>query len=129
MKQAGKRRVLLAVAALLLVLVVAGVLRYQNRPTKILVATDIHYLSPSLNDHGACFEKTILNGDGKALAYIDELTDAFVEQVIREKPAALILSGDLTLNGKSRAIWIWHKSCGASPTAAFRYWCCRATMT
>ena len=103
MKQAGKRRVLLAVAALLLVLVVAGVLRYQNRPTKILVATDIHYLSPSLNDHGACFEKTILNGDGKALAYIDELTDAFVEQVIREKPAALILSGDLTLNGEKQS--------------------------
>jgi len=44
MKQAGKRRVLLAVTALLLVLVVAGVLGYQNRPTKILVATDIHYL-------------------------------------------------------------------------------------
>lgn len=103
MKQAGKRRVLLAVAALLLVLVVAGVLRYQNRPTKILVATDIHYLSPSLNDHGACFEKTILNGDGKALAYIDELTDALVEQVIREKPAALILSGDLTLNGEKQS--------------------------
>lgn len=103
MKQAGKRRVLLAVAALLLVLVVAGVLGYQNRPTKILVATDIHYLSPSLNDHGACFEKTILNGDGKALAYIDELTDAFVEQVIREKPAALILSGDLTLNGEKQS--------------------------
>lgn len=101
MKQAGKRRVLLAVAALLLV--VAGVLGYQNRPTKILVATDIHYLSPSLNDHGACFEKTILNGDGKALAYIDELTDAFVEQVIREKPAALILSGDLTLNGEKQS--------------------------
>lgn len=103
MKQAEKRRVLLAVAALLLVLVVAGVLGYQNRPTKILVATDIHYLSPSLNDHGACFEKTILNGDGKALAYIDELTDAFVEQVIREKPAALILSGDLTLNGEKQS--------------------------
>lgn len=103
MKQAGKRRVLLAVAALLLVLVVAGVLGYQNRPTKILVATDIHYLSPALNDHGACFEKTILNGDGKALAYIDELTDAFVEQVIREKPAALILSGDLTLNGEKQS--------------------------
>lgn len=103
MKQAAKRRVLLAVAALLLVLAVAGVLGYQNRPTKILVATDIHYLSPALNDHGACFEKTILNGDGKALAYIDELTDAFVEQVIREKPAALILSGDLTLNGEKQS--------------------------
>lgn len=103
MKQAAKRRVLVAVAALLLVLALAGVLGYQNRPTKILVATDIHYLSPALNDHGACFEKTILNGDGKALAYIDELTDAFVEQVIREKPAALILSGDLTLNGEKQS--------------------------
>lgn len=103
MKREEKRRVLLAVAALLLVLAVAGVLGYRSRPTKILVATDIHYLSPALNDHGACFEKTILNGDGKALAYIDELTDAFVEQVIREKPGALILSGDLTLNGEKQS--------------------------
>ncbi|MDY4167905.1 MAG: metallophosphoesterase [Fournierella sp.] len=104
MKQAGKRWALLAAAVLLLaVLAAAGVIWYGNRGTKILVATDLHYLSPELNDHGACFEKTILNGDGKALAYIDELTDAFVEQVIREKPAALILSGDLTLNGEKQS--------------------------
>lgn len=104
MKQKGKRGILLAAAALLLVLLAAaGVLWFRGRPTKILLATDLHYLSPELNDHGACFEKTILNGDGKALAYIDELTDAFVEQVIREKPAALILSGDLTLNGEKQS--------------------------
>ena len=104
MKQARKRGALLAGAMLLLVLLaVGGALWFRGRPTKILLATDLHYLSPELNDHGACFEKTILNGDGKALAYIDELTDAFVEQVIREKPAALILSGDLTLNGEKQS--------------------------
>lgn len=104
MKQRRVRWVLAGVTVLLLVLLaVAGVIWHGSRGTKILLATDLHYLSPELNDHGACFEKTILNGDGKALAYIDELTDAFVEQVIREKPAALILSGDLTLNGEKQS--------------------------
>lgn len=86
---------LLGGAVLLVLLAVIGTGWYKSRGTKILVATDLHYLSPALNDHGACFEKT--------MEYIDELTDAFVEQAIKEKPAALILSGDLTLNGEEQS--------------------------
>lgn len=103
MKQRRVRWMLAGGVLLLALLAAAGWIWHSSRATRILVATDIHYLSPALNDHGACFEKTILNGDGKAMEYIDELTDAFVEQVIQEKPAALILSGDLTLNGEEQS--------------------------
>ncbi len=91
---AGCGAVLLAGAILL-----AGGLT-REKGTTLILGTDLHYLSEQLNDHGACFEKTILNGDGKAMEYIDQITDAFLAQVIQEQPAALILSGDLTLNGE-----------------------------
>ena len=42
----------------------------------------------------------IENADGKAMKYIEELTEAFVSQIIESGPDALILSGDLSFNGE-----------------------------
>ena len=70
------------------------------RQTTIITATDVHYLAPSLTDHGPLFETTIANADGKVMEYIEELTDAFLEEVISKAPDALILSGDLAFNGE-----------------------------
>ena len=69
-------------------------------PVTIAVATDLHYLSPSLTDHGAYFEQMIRNADGKVMEYSEELIDAFVQQIITQQPDVLILSGDLTFNGE-----------------------------
>ncbi len=40
------------------------------------------------------------HGDGKVTNYIWEITDAFVEEVLNERPDAVILSGDLSYNGE-----------------------------
>ncbi len=64
------------------------------------IATDLHYLSPSLHDNGEAFQSYIENGDSKLLNYSEELLDAWVQQVISAKPKAVILSGDLTNNGE-----------------------------
>ena len=69
-------------------------------PVTLLVATDLHYLAPALTDHGPCFERSITLGDGKVMAYSEELVEAFVTQVIDRHPDALILSGDLSFNGE-----------------------------
>ena len=69
----------------------------------IFVATDPHFISPALTDNGPFFMRMIENGDGKLVHYSDELTDAFVQQVIEAKPDCLILSGDLTFNGAKRS--------------------------
>ena len=69
-------------------------------PVTLLVATDLHYLAPALTDHGPCFERSITYGDGKVMAYSEELVEAFVTQVIDRHPDALILSGDLSFNGE-----------------------------
>ena len=67
--------------------------------TTLIVATDLHYIAPELTDHGEYFERMIENSDGKVMEYIEELTDAFLAEVIERKPDALILSGDLSFNG------------------------------
>lgn len=68
--------------------------------TKILIATDIHYLARELTDMGDVFVDMIQHGDGKVTNYIWQIMEAFVQEVIREKPELLILSGDLSLNGE-----------------------------
>jgi len=65
----------------------------------IVIASDVHYIAPELTDHGEYFENMINNADGKVTEYVDELTDAFLAQVLEMRPDALILAGDLTLNG------------------------------
>lgn len=66
----------------------------------LFVATDLHYLAPELTDNGSTFEQMIARGDGKVMAYSEEIANAFVAQVISRHPDALILSGDLTFNGE-----------------------------
>lgn len=69
----------------------------------IFVASDLHYISPSLTDHGEYFTRMIESGDGKLVHYCEEITDAFVSEVIAAKPDCLILSGDLTFNGAKKS--------------------------
>lgn len=66
----------------------------------IIQATDLHYLAPSLTDHGPLFERVIANGDGKVMDYIDEIADAFIDTVLVSDCDALILTGDLAFNGE-----------------------------
>ena len=66
----------------------------------IMVATDLHYLSKSINDGGEAFCNVMSKGDGKVMTYLEEIVDAFVFEVIKRKPDALILLGDLTFNSE-----------------------------
>lgn len=72
----------------------------EKEAVRVIVATDLHYLAPELTDNGPFFRRLIEQGDGKVMAYSEELIEAFVQQVIDRKPDALILSGDLTFNGE-----------------------------
>lgn len=67
---------------------------------KVIIASDIHYLARELTDMGLGFNYMVEHGDGKVVNYIWEITDAFLKEVIEAKPKALILSGDLSLNGE-----------------------------
>lgn len=72
----------------------------KDQDLSIIETTDVHYLAPSLTDNGAAFKQYVAAGDGKQLAYSDEITDAFLEDVEAKKTDVLIISGDLTNNGE-----------------------------
>ncbi|AIQ48423.1 hypothetical protein R70723_22770 [Paenibacillus sp. FSL R7-0273] len=76
-------------------------LRIQSgRNIKLLTTTDTHYLSPRLTDNGPAFSRFLAAGDGKQLAYSSEMLDSLAYDIGIERPAAVIISGDLTNNGE-----------------------------
>ena len=93
-------RMLISLLALMAALLPAA--RAEEGHT-FVIATDLHYISPALTDHGAYFTRMLEKGDGKVTAYIDDLTDAFLQEVIARRPDCLILSGDLTFNGARKS--------------------------
>ncbi len=64
------------------------------------IASDLHYLSPRLYTPGTAFDAVCRVRDGKEVRYGEQLLDAFIDTVRQAKPDALILTGDLTLNGE-----------------------------
>ena len=75
----------------------------EGSGTEIVIGADLHYLSPLLTDCGEMFQKVLANGDGKLTWYSEELTSAFLDDVISRHPAALVLPGDLTFNGAQQS--------------------------
>lgn len=73
--------------------------KVRKERIRICIATDLHYLSRSLTDYGSLFQTIIRQSDGKVTEYEEELLDAFVAQIKKEKPDVLILTGDLTFDG------------------------------
>lgn len=69
-------------------------------PPDLMLASDLHYLSPSAHDDGSAFRKMVAADDGKPSQYSEEMTDALLAEAVRARPSALILSGDLTHNGE-----------------------------
>lgn len=69
-------------------------------PPTLYLASDLHYLSPKMTDFGKAFQMRTEADDGKVLPYLDQILDAFFEEVEVKKPTALILSGDISYNGE-----------------------------
>ena len=68
--------------------------------THLIIASDTHYMSPSLTDYGVAFDQLVNSSDGKEIRYQPQLWQAFESEVLEAHPDALILSGDLSLNGE-----------------------------
>ena len=82
-------------------------------PVTIMVATDPHFLAPSLTDGGEAFLSVVTHADGKYMKRIGEITDALFDRAAVERPAALILSGDLTFNGERESHEAFAAKCAA----------------
>lgn len=78
----------------------------KNLPESIhmAVATDLHVIDPTLIENKELYDDISLNnGDGRLLNYSPEITEIFINQMIKEKPEFVILTGDLTLEGEKQS--------------------------
>ncbi|MCQ4637869.1 metallophosphoesterase [Anaerovorax odorimutans] len=75
-----------------------------GEPLTIWIAADLHYLSPDLEKGSAYFAEMMKESDGKLTEYSSQITDAFLEKAVHQKPDALILAGDLTFNGELKSL-------------------------
>ncbi len=70
----------------------------------IVHATDMHYLSPRINDNSPRFIELLLEGDGKMTHYCEQVAEAFVEDMIRLRPDAVLIGGDISYNGEKKSL-------------------------
>ncbi len=99
-----KTAILLLIIITSLFTLSAAAVREQERAKSqedlsIVHVTDPHYLSPEITDYSDHFMAIVENADGKVTHLTPQLTDAFVRDMLILKPDAVIISGDLTLNG------------------------------
>lgn len=72
--------------------------RTEKTEVTLFHATDMHYLSQQLTDNSEYFVEMIKAGDGKLTHYSEQISDAFVETVIEQKPDAVLIGGDISFN-------------------------------
>ena len=79
-----------------------GVLNgHGGRPLTLWIIGDPHYLSPSLFDAAAAsFQRILPFNSGKLIEAIPDLMSDFFSRARSEKPDAVLVPGDLTLNGE-----------------------------
>lgn len=94
----------------------------EKKGKRIILMTDIHYLSPSLTDGGEAFTRMVEHGDGKLVNYVEEITDAALDEVVNQEPDVLILAGDLTLEGEKESHKGLAKNCVRWKTPGFLWW-------
>ena len=63
------------------------------------VASDLHYLDPSLKDETFSPDLLSISSDGKATYYSEEILDTYIDTIKEKKPDAVFFTGDNTLNG------------------------------
>lgn len=71
----------------------------QADSVRLVEASDMHILSRRLVEDEEVLMRILRSADGKVTHYTPEICRAFADKMLEEKPDALLLSGDLTLNG------------------------------
>ncbi len=69
-------------------------------PPCLAIVSDLHYQSRGITDFGKAYRDFLASSDGKLVDYLPEILDACAEEIIAMGADALILSGDITMNGE-----------------------------
>lgn len=72
----------------------------EKGPPVLYIASDLHYQSAAATDYGSAYERFVAECDGKVVTYLPQLVDALIDEIIRARPDAFLLTGDITMNGE-----------------------------
>lgn len=90
------KRTMLMLLLLLCLLTASG----GHAQTHLMVATDLHYIVPSLYENSDSLRVSATYGDGKMPHHSDAWLDAFVREALDRAPDAVLLLGDQSYNGE-----------------------------
>ena len=72
-----------------------------NDPLTLWILADPHYLSTKLFDlNAASFQRLLEHEAGRLIERMPQVMESFVKRAVQQKPDAVLLPGDLTLNGE-----------------------------
>lgn len=74
-----------------------------NQTPKIWVLSDTHFIADSLHDNGQKFKYMEATAASKDLKYGTVLLKSLVQKALKERPAAVIITGDVTFNGAKKS--------------------------
>lgn len=95
------KRMTLELILLLFTAIAATTLVGCSKPELTIVhVSDIHYFSPSLIENENFMWKVTMESDGKDTVQSALIAQAFVDDMLKLKPDAVVITGDLTLNGE-----------------------------
>lgn len=78
-----------------------GTLHAQdNASEKLMLITDLHLLKPSFMTSGGTNLQKEIDNDNKMFDKADDIMQAVVNKALADKPAGLLIAGDLTKNGE-----------------------------
>lgn len=95
-----KNRILLF---LFLIITILSITSCNDDTTKIVHASDLHYMSHSLIEDDDFLWKVTEFGDGKDILHSSDITSVFISDMLKMKPDVVVLTGDLTLNGEKKS--------------------------
>ncbi len=88
------------VGALLFALLSGCSAKVEPAPVSIVAATDLHFAGREFHTYTGAFQRdSESNGSGKQMQYLDDILDAFIDQMLAQKPDYILLTGDLTYVG------------------------------
>ena len=101
-KQLNMKNFLAVTCSLLLAVIAAlpveGNTVMNDTGVKMMIISDPHLLAPSLASKGKAAQQ-LAAGDMKLVLESDMIVGRMVDEIIKEKPQLLLISGDLTFNG------------------------------
>lgn len=81
----------------------------KDRDARLYLISDTHLIANELHDDGIAFQHMRDTSAGKDLDYQEIALTAFTRMLLKKKPTALIITGDLTFNGEKASAERLHK--------------------